>query len=212
MNLLQAVVDKVIPCARITVQKSWRLDGLPAIRLAALALEGVVRVGGRVQPQLKELTQTVQRKVTLDVLGGIDDAGREGLLVRLSLEYLLLDAPGGDEAVHEACRVSRANEPEGRLKLTILLLTVSPDTRQSLLVGGRVPVWVRLAREPTSRQGSDPPGSKRMSRFAPMRFRPQPPALLLKRKTNSAPLGSLNLSTSFCRLLTAIEPSRRREP
>ena len=39
--------------------------------------------------------------------------------------------------------------------------------------------------------------SKRTSRLAPMRLRPQPPALLLRRKTNSRPCGSLNLSMSF---------------
>ena len=56
------------------------------------------------------------------------------------------------------------------------------------------------------------PGSNRMRRFAPMRFKPQPPAFELNKKTNSAPSGSLKRSTSFCRLFTFMVPSSRRQP
>lgn len=45
-----------------------------------------------------------------------------------------------------------------------------------------------------------------------MRLMPHPPALLLSKKINSLPLGSLNWSTSFCRLVTVIVPSRRKNP
>jgi|ERR1700722_6804454 len=56
------------------------------------------------------------------------------------------------------------------------------------------------------------PGSKRMSRLAPIKFIPHPPALLLNRKMNSFLAGSLNWSTSFWRLVMLMLPSRRKQP
>jgi len=56
------------------------------------------------------------------------------------------------------------------------------------------------------------PGSKRIKRFAPIKLIPHPPAFELNKKTISFPSGSLNLSTSFCRLVTAIVPSSRKKP
>jgi hypothetical protein len=56
------------------------------------------------------------------------------------------------------------------------------------------------------------PGSKRIKRLAPIRLIPHPPALLLNRKMNSLPSGSLNRSTSFCRLVMLIVPSSRKHP
>jgi hypothetical protein len=41
---------------------------------------------------------------------------------------------------------------------------------------------------------------------------PHPPALLLRRKINSLPSGLLNWSTSFCRFVMVIVPSRRKKP
>lgn len=70
--------------ASVTVEHRWRLDRLPAA-FAALALEQIVRLTSRLLV-LEELTEVVARIVTLDVLLGIDDAGRQVLLVRLTLE------------------------------------------------------------------------------------------------------------------------------
>ena len=62
------------------------------------------------------------------------------------------------------------------------------------------------------------PGSKRMSRLAPMIFRPQPPALLERRKMKCPPRRggplSLKSSTMAWRFLGAMLPSRRtkRQP
>ena len=51
-----------------------------------------------------------------------------------------------------------------------------------------------------------------MSRLAPIKFIPHPPALLLNRKMNSFLAGSLNWSTSFWRLVMLMLPSRRKQP
>lgn len=45
-----------------------------------------------------------------------------------------------------------------------------------------------------------------------MRLMPHPPALLLNKKINSLPFGSLNWSTSFCRFVIVIVPSKRKNP
>jgi hypothetical protein len=55
-------------------------------------------------------------------------------------------------------------------------------------------------------------GSKRINRLAPIKLIPHPPALELRRNTNSLPSGSLNLDTIFDRLLTFIVPSNRTQP
>jgi len=110
--------------------------------------------------------------------------------VRLTLKDLFFDGASGNEPINE----------------TILLLTVSPDSRQSLLICRGIPVYHQIL------SMREIPGSNRIKRFAPMRLRPQPPALELRRKTNSGPSGSLNLSTSFWRLLTFMVPSSRRQP
>lgn len=124
----------------------------------------------------------------------IDDAGREGLFVRLSLKDFFFDCACCDEAVDE----------------TIFLLTVSPDSCKCLLICGGIPVYNQSV-SAFQLEGRRP-GSKRMRRFAPMRLIPQPPAFELNKKTNSGPSGSLNRSTNFCRLLTFIVPSSRRHP
>jgi hypothetical protein len=51
-----------------------------------------------------------------------------------------------------------------------------------------------------------------MRRFAPIRLIPQPPALELRRKTNSLLSGSLKRATTFDRLLTFMVPSSRTQP
>ena len=53
-----AVVDEMVPGARITVQHGLRFDELPAI-LAAFALERVVRVAARLGVVKEELAQAV---------------------------------------------------------------------------------------------------------------------------------------------------------
>ena len=68
-----AVVDEVVPGARITIQHSLRLDELPAI-LAALALERVVRVAARLGVVEEELAQAVGGEVALDIFGAVDNA------------------------------------------------------------------------------------------------------------------------------------------
>ena len=55
-------------------------------------------------------------------------------------------------------------------------------------------------------------GSKRTSRFAPMRLMPQPPVLLLRRNTNSSPSEPLNFATSFVRFVLFIVPSSLKAP
>ena len=75
-----AIVDKVIPRARVAIQHSLRLDELSAV-LTALALECVVRVTARLCIVQEELAQAVGGEVTLDVFGTVDDATRERLLV-----------------------------------------------------------------------------------------------------------------------------------
>ena len=116
----------MIPATRVAVQHRGGFPDLPPVRPAAFAAERVVRVGARRRLELEQFAQRVEREVALDVFGRVDDAGREGLLVGLALEDLLLDRAGRDEAVHEA----------------VFLLAVAPDARQGLLVGGRVPVRV----------------------------------------------------------------------
>ena len=49
-----------------------------------------------------------------------------------------------------------------------------------------------------------------MSRLAPMRLIPHPPAFELSRKTTSFESGLLKVSTSFCRFFVDVVPSRRR--
>jgi hypothetical protein len=91
---------------------------------AALALEDIVGLTNGGLVHLKEVTEAVEGKVPLDVLGGVDDARAEGLLVGLALEDLLLDGAGGDEAVDEAG----------------LPLSITPHTGKGLLISRGIPI------------------------------------------------------------------------
>jgi hypothetical protein len=51
-----------------------------------------------------------------------------------------------------------------------------------------------------------------MSRLAPIKLIPHPPAFELNRKTNSLPSGSLKRETIFDRLFTFMEPSSLTQP
>jgi hypothetical protein len=96
---------------------------------------------------------------------------------------------------------------------TFFLLTISPNSCESLLVRRWVPICVNLSAGLIRVHLSTlVPGSNRIRRFAPMRLIPHPPALLLSRKINSFPLGSLNWSTSFWRFVMLMVPSSRKHP
>ena len=121
-----SLIHKVIPAARVAVQHRGGLHPLSAVRLAALALERVVRIARRPGFELEQLPQRIEGEMALDVFGGVDDAGGEGLLVRLALEDFFFNGARGDEAVDE----------------TVLFLAVAPHARESLLVGRGVPVRI----------------------------------------------------------------------
>lgn len=76
---------------------------------------------------IEELAQVISAEMPLRSLIVIDDTGRKGLLVCLALEDLLFKRTCSNEAVDEA----------------FLLLTISPYSRQSLLISSRIPVWYR---------------------------------------------------------------------
>jgi len=67
-----------------------------------LALEGIVGIANSLFIECEELTECINRKVTFCIFLFVDDSGRQGLLVRLSLENLLLNRSSRDEAVDEA--------------------------------------------------------------------------------------------------------------
>jgi|SRR5271154_3868607 len=113
--------------------------------------------------------------------------------MRLSLKDFFLDCSCCNESIDKA----------------IFLLSISPDSRKSLLISSWIPIYMSTTVTETQR---GVPGSKRIRRFAPIRFNPHPPAFELNKNTNSAPSGSLNRSTNFCRLFTFIVPSSRRHP
>ena len=92
--------------------------------LAPLALELVVRVAGRALAQLEEVLQIFGRE-RVDLLLVVHD-GLKAFLRELPLEDLLLDRPGGHEAVREAS----------------LLLAIAPASGGRLLVDGWVPVRI----------------------------------------------------------------------
>lgn len=75
------IVHEMVPTTRIAIQHRRRLEILFPIRLAALALERVVRIARRAGLELKQLPQGIQCEMALDVLCGVDDAGGERLLV-----------------------------------------------------------------------------------------------------------------------------------
>jgi hypothetical protein len=180
---------------------------------------------------LEQLTKVVARVVALDVLLGVDDAGGEVLLVRLTLEdwYKSSSRSAGverraseGETAHSSPRPCpsqrngrrslqmRVDQPSSLATRTKSTHNPSSDhhaTRE------RAPAYRKrgsnLRSAPSSSQLSFPsapsaacerrcsPGSNKMSLFAPMRLMPHPPALEERRKMNSLPSGSLNLSTSF---------------
>jgi len=67
-----------------------------------LALEGVVCIANSLFIEREELTECINGKVTFCIFLFVDDSGRQGLLVRLSLEDLLLNRSSRDEAIDEA--------------------------------------------------------------------------------------------------------------
>ena len=84
--------------ASVSVQQRRSFDELLPI-FATLALECLVRLAERVLLELKQLPESVQREVSLNVLLLVHDRRRERLLVSLPLEDLLLNSTRGDETV-----------------------------------------------------------------------------------------------------------------
>ena len=74
LNRLQTLVDEMIPCTRVTVHHCWGFDVLLPVRLAPLALEGVVGVARRLTMVLEKFPETVKGKMTLDIFGGVHNA------------------------------------------------------------------------------------------------------------------------------------------
>lgn len=70
-----ALICKVIPCVSIAIEHSWRLENLPSV-LATLTLESVMAVARGVVSELEQFAKTVERKVSLYVLGAVDHTGR----------------------------------------------------------------------------------------------------------------------------------------
>ena len=87
--------------ASVSVQQRRSFDELLPI-FATLALECLVRLAERVLLELKQLPESVQREVSLNVLFLVHDRRRERLLVSLPLEDLLLNRTGRDKTIHEA--------------------------------------------------------------------------------------------------------------
>lgn len=121
------IVDEMVPAARVAIHHRRRLHPLFAVRPAPFTFERVVGVARRPRFELEQLPQRIEREMALHILRRVDHTRRQRLFMRLSLKDLLLDGARRDEAVHE----------------TILLLAVAPDSRQGLLVGGRVPVRIK---------------------------------------------------------------------
>lgn len=71
--------------------------------LAALAFESFVCLAHRVFIKQKQFSEGVDRKVTLCVFLLIDYSGGEGLLGRLTLEYLFFYRASGYETIDKAC-------------------------------------------------------------------------------------------------------------
>ena len=86
--------------ARVPIQQSSSLDELSPIP-ATFAFERLMRLAERILVEQEQLPERVEGEVAFHVLVLVDDRGREGLLIRLSLEDLLFDCASADEAVHK---------------------------------------------------------------------------------------------------------------
>jgi len=62
--------------------------------LASFAFKSVVGFTKGVLVELEELSESVQGEMPLGVFFLVDDSGRQGLFVGLSLEDFLFDCPG----------------------------------------------------------------------------------------------------------------------
>ena len=174
----------------VAVRVFWRRSHLHP-RHAPPALKLVVGIARGVGLQLEQVPQVWQGEVPLHVLLLVHHAGTEGLLVCLPLEYLLLDGPNRQHPIDEA----------------LLLLTVSPHPSHRLLVVGwkQEVDWLRLDWRRVSPGFQS--GSNMTSLLAPMRLRPQPPALEDSMKINWLLVGSLNSSTTLALFLMVMDPS-----
>ena len=77
--------------------------------------------------ELEEGPQVFARKMPLSVQVIINYARRKGLFVRLPLQNFFFDGTGSNETIHK----------------TSFLLTVAPNTGQSLLIRSRIPVGIK---------------------------------------------------------------------
>lgn len=73
-----AIVDKMIPSTRVTVQHGWCLENLPSIFFpTSLALESVMSITCGVVAVLEQLSQRIEREMSFDIFSGVNDTGRE---------------------------------------------------------------------------------------------------------------------------------------
>jgi hypothetical protein len=67
--------------------------------LASPTLKSVVSLAESVLVELEKLSQSIEGEMTFGVFFLVDDRGGQRLLVGLSLEDLLFDRPGRNEAI-----------------------------------------------------------------------------------------------------------------
>ena len=74
MIVLQFSIREVVPSTGVSVQQRGRFDGLFPV-LASLAFESVVSFAKCVLIELKELSESIYREVSLGVFLLVDDGG-----------------------------------------------------------------------------------------------------------------------------------------
>ena len=180
--------------ARVSIQQGATLGDLLPV-LASFAFERVMRITYRVLVEREQLSQGLEREMSLCILFLVYHCGGQSLLRSLSLEDLFFDGPGRNESVDEACVEVNHKVLESRRRLTYIPSSAHHATR------GQEPVDQQLDSNLKGSfvrclhvydKGPHIPGSNRINRFAPIRLIPHPPAFELSKKMNSFPSGSLN--------------------
>ena len=69
-----AVINKVVPRARVAIQHSLGLDMLSSVWTTALALEGIVSVTLCAWLELKELPQAIKTEMTFHIFSTVHNA------------------------------------------------------------------------------------------------------------------------------------------
>lgn len=88
--------------ARVTIQQGATLNHLLPI-LASLAFKRVMRIANRVLIEREELSEGLEREMSLRILFLINHCGGQCLLGCLSLKDLLFNSSCGNETVDETC-------------------------------------------------------------------------------------------------------------